>query len=113
MTLAPLAVGEAEKGCPLHLDPVCAFVELWRTYSTGIRPTSLGSIYGAKHAVDTVDRLLSARSADNRIQRGIDENAFRTIVALYRGERITVSPTLELIIIKSMEHRYHGNSDRT
>jgi len=101
MTWAPLATGEAEKGLPLGLDPVGAFVDLWRTYQTGIRPTSLGAIYGAKNEIDLVDRILSVRSGDRFQQRAADELAFCKIKTLLRGERITVSPELLAIIKQS------------
>jgi len=103
MTRTPLVLGEAEKGCPPHLDPVGEFVDLWRRYKTGIRQTSLGAIYGAKNEIDNVDRILSVRSGDRFQQRVADELAFAKIRTLYRGERITVAPALENIINHSTE----------
>jgi len=98
MTRAPLAMGEAEKGFPSNLDPVGAFIEMWRSYETGIRQTSIGAIYGAQHEIDSVNRILSVRSGDRIQQRTCDELAFCKIKTLLRGERITVSPKLQYII---------------
>ncbi len=101
MTSAPLARGEVEKGFPSNLDPVGAFIEMWRSYETGIRQTSIGAIYGAQHEIDSVNRILSVRSGDRIQQRTCDELAFCKIKTLLRGERITVSPKLQYIINQS------------
>jgi len=101
MTSVPLAGGEAERRFPPNLDPVGVFIEMWRSYETGIRQTSIGAIYGAQHEIDSVNRILSVRSGDRIQQRTCDELAFCKIKTLLRGERITVSPKLQHIINQS------------
>lgn len=71
------------------LDPLGAFLRKWHRYETGIRPTSIGYIYGAERQIERARRLIDVREVQAQAQDIKDREAWYILTDLWRKGYIT------------------------